>query len=160
MKPDNSSYFAGHDAPHLGQTLGLDAVGNLLRLVGVALIDRRYDLVISRRLELIPECLEVGGRLGGGAGHASKHGFQLGAWRLPPALSRSVHPERIRLLRLSSNTVPYARLRAPRRRHSQSQPKRLRQTPIRDQILRLLRSIGCLSWLNSLSFGPHLSPQR
>ena len=59
----NSSYFAGHDAPHFGQTLGLDAVGNLLRLVGVALINRRYDLVISRRLKLIPECLEVGGRL-------------------------------------------------------------------------------------------------
>src|SRR6516165_1029231 len=78
--PDgHSSYFAGHDAPHFGQTLGLDAVGNLLRLVSVALIDRRYDLVISRPLKLIPECLEVGGRLSVGAGYTCKHGFQLGA---------------------------------------------------------------------------------
>ena len=75
----NSSYFAGHDAPHFRETLGLDAVGNLLRLIGITLVDRWYDLVISRRLELIPECLEVGRRLGVGAGHASKHGFQLGA---------------------------------------------------------------------------------
>ena len=79
MKPDNSSYFAGHDAPHFGQTLGLDAVGNLLRLGGIALIDRRYDLVISRRLKLIPERLEVGRRLGVRTGHVSKHRVQLGA---------------------------------------------------------------------------------
>jgi hypothetical protein len=53
----NSSYFAGHDAPHFGQALGLNAVGNLLRLVGIAFIDRWYDLVISRRFKLIPDCL-------------------------------------------------------------------------------------------------------
>ena len=71
----NSS--AGHDAPHFGQTLELNAVSNLLRLVGVTLIDSRYDLIISRRLELIPEYLEDGSRLG--VGHARQPGFQRGA---------------------------------------------------------------------------------
>src|SRR5450759_2593763 len=68
----NSSYFTGHDAPHLGQTLGLNAAGNLLGIVGVALVDRWYDFVLTRRLELIPDCLEVGRHLGLGAGHAEK----------------------------------------------------------------------------------------
>jgi hypothetical protein len=67
----NSSYFAGHDDPHFGQTFGLNTIGNLLGLVGVALIDRWYDLVISRSFKLIPECLEVSRRFGVGAGHAS-----------------------------------------------------------------------------------------
>ena len=57
----------------------MDAVGDLLRLVGIALIDRRYDLLISRRLKLIPEHLEVGGGLGVGACYAGKDGVQLGA---------------------------------------------------------------------------------
>jgi len=71
--------LARYDAPHLGQALELDAVGNLLRLVGIALIDRWYDLIISRRLKLIPQCLEVGGRLGIRPGHASKQRVQHGA---------------------------------------------------------------------------------
>ena len=66
-----TSYFAGHDDPHFGQTFGLNTIGNLLGLVGVALIDRWYDLVISRSFKLIPECLEVSRRFGVGAGHAS-----------------------------------------------------------------------------------------
>jgi hypothetical protein len=80
--PGNSPYFTGHDAPHLGQTLGLNAVGNLFGIVGVALVDRRYDLFLTRRLELIPDCLEVGRHLGVGAGHAGKYGIKLGACRL------------------------------------------------------------------------------
>ena len=78
----NSPYFTGHDAPHLGQTLGLNAAGNLLGIVGVALVDRRYDLFLTRRLELIPDCLEVGRHFGLDAGHAGKHGIKLGACRL------------------------------------------------------------------------------
>src|ERR1035437_1068036 len=80
--PGNSPYFTGHDAPHLGQTVGLNSVGNLLGIVGVALVDRRYDLFLTRRLELIPDCLEVGRHLGVGAGHAGKHGIKLDACRL------------------------------------------------------------------------------
>src|ERR1017187_7680626 len=80
--PGNSPCFTGHDAPHLGQTLGLNAAGNLLGIVGVALVDRWYDLVLTRRLELIPDCLEVGRHLGVCAGHAGKHGIKLGACRL------------------------------------------------------------------------------
>ena len=49
--PGNSPCFTGHDAPHLGQTLGLNAAGNLLGIVGVALVDRWYDLVLTRRLD-------------------------------------------------------------------------------------------------------------
>jgi hypothetical protein len=45
------------------QTLGLNAVGNLLGMVGAALVDRRYDLFLTRRFELIPDCLEVGRHL-------------------------------------------------------------------------------------------------
>jgi len=87
----NSPYFTGHDAPHLGQTLGLNAVGNLLGIVGVALVDRRYDLFLTRRLELIPDCLEVGRHLGVGAGHAGKHGIKIIAMEV----TRESHLEEI-----------------------------------------------------------------
>ena len=84
----NSPYFTGHDVPHLGQTLGLNAVGNLLGIVGVPLGDRGHDLFLTRHLELIPDYLEVGRHFGLNAGHAGKHGIKLGAWCLPLAPSR------------------------------------------------------------------------
>src|SRR6266702_5054135 len=42
-----------------------------------------------------------------------------------PALWHSMNPARTFLWRAPSNTVRYARLREPRKRHSQGQPKRL-----------------------------------
>src|SRR3974390_1535512 len=77
-----SSRFTRHDAPHLGQTLGLNAVGNLPGVVNVAFVDRRYDLFLTRRLELIPDYLEVRRYLSVGAAHARKRGIKLSACRL------------------------------------------------------------------------------
>ena len=74
--------LTGHNAPHMGQTIELNAVGNLLGIAGVAPVERRYDLLLTRLLELIPDCLEVGRHLGVGAGHPGKHGIKLGACRL------------------------------------------------------------------------------
>jgi hypothetical protein len=61
------------------RSLGLDAVGNLLRLVRVALVYRRYDLVIARCLELIPDNFEVGRRVGVCASQPASTESQLGA---------------------------------------------------------------------------------
>jgi transposase len=53
----NSSYFAGHDAPHFGQTLGLNAVGNLL-------LHRTRHLFIRQQTSVInairAHCAEFG----------------------------------------------------------------------------------------------------
>src|SRR5215471_21841291 len=42
-----SSCFAGHDAPHLGQTAGLNAGSDLLGIGGLACVDRGYNFVLA-----------------------------------------------------------------------------------------------------------------
>src|SRR6516225_7559151 len=69
----------GHDAPHPGQTLELDAVGELFGSLEVALVDCWYDLGVARRRELIPDCLEIGRHFGIGPRHAGECRIDLGA---------------------------------------------------------------------------------
>src|SRR6516165_3399618 len=85
--PSNSP-GAGHDAPHPGKTLELNAVSDLLCIIQVAVVDRRYDFVVTRRLELIPHCLEIGCHLGVSYGHAGKQRINLVARRLHLRLER------------------------------------------------------------------------
>src|SRR5215472_16806807 len=80
--PRMSPCFAGHDSPHFGKTIGLSTARDFLGIAGVALVDRRYDLVVTRRLELFPDDLEVGSYLGVSASHTGKYGIKLSAGRL------------------------------------------------------------------------------
>src|SRR6516162_9831054 len=82
VAPGNSPLLTGHNAPHLGHAIELNAVSNLLGIARVALVDRRYDLSLTCLLELIPDCLEGVRHLGVGAGHPGKHGIKLSACRL------------------------------------------------------------------------------